>query len=69
MTSREDQLRAESVRRAEAVAATEDRVAKTVDTLAGQHPHQEEHIRALGDEARKQAARQRQWAEDHRQHG
>jgi hypothetical protein len=39
MTSREDQLRAESVRRAEAVAATEDRVAKTVDTQeAGSTP-------------------------------
>ena len=69
MTSREDQLRAESVRLAEAVAATEDQVAKVMDMVAEQRPHHEEHLRALGDEARKQAARQRQWAEDHRQHG
>jgi hypothetical protein len=68
MTSHEDQLRAESVRLAEAVAATEDQVAKTMDTLAGQRPYQEKHLRALGEEARKQAARQRQWAEDHRQY-
>jgi hypothetical protein len=38
-----------------------------MDTLAEQRPYQEKHLRALADEARKQAARQRQWAEDHRQ--
>jgi hypothetical protein len=66
MTSHEDQAQAESVRLAEVVAAAEDQVAATMDTLAKQRPHQEEHLHALGDDARKQAARQRQWAEDHR---
>jgi len=66
MTSREDQAEAESVRLAEVIAAVEDQVAETMDKLAKQHPHQEEHLHALGDDARKQAARQRQWAEDHR---
>jgi hypothetical protein len=51
MTSCEDQFRAESVRVAEAVAATRDQVARTMDTLAEQRPCQEEHLRALGDEA------------------
>ena len=67
MTSHEDQAQAESVRLAEEVAAAEDQVAETMDKLAKQRPHQEEHLHALGDEARNQAARQRQWAEDHRE--
>ena len=67
MTSHEDQAEAESVRLAEVIAAAEDQVAETMDTLAKQLPHQEEHLHALGDDAREQAARQRQWAEDHRE--
>jgi uncharacterized iron-regulated protein len=67
MTSHEDQSQAESVRLAKVIAAAEDQVAQTMDTLAKQLPHQEEHLQALGDDARKQAARQRQWAEDHRE--
>ncbi len=67
MTSHEDQARAESVRLAGVIAAAEDQVAQTMDTLSRQRPHQEEHLHALGDDARKQAARQRQWAEDHRE--
>ena len=67
MTSHEDQAQAESVRLAEVIAAAEDQVAQTMDTLSRQSPHQQEHLHALGDDARKQAARQRQWAEDHRE--
>lgn len=67
MTSHEDQAEAESVRLAEVIAAAEDQVAETMDTLAKQLPHQEEHLHALGDDAREQAARHRQWAEDHRE--
>jgi hypothetical protein len=67
MTSHEDQAEAESVRLAEVIAAAEDQVAETMDTLAKQLPHQEQHLLALGDDARKQAARQRRWAEDHRE--
>jgi hypothetical protein len=67
MTSHEDQAQAESVRLAEVLAAAEEQVAQTMETLAKQRPHQEEHLHALGAEARKQAARQRQWAEDHRE--
>lgn len=66
MTSHEGQAEAESVRLAEVIAAVEEQVAETMDKLAKQRPHQEEHLHALGDDARKQAARQRQWAEDHR---
>lgn len=67
MTSHEDQAEAESVRLAEVLAAAEDQVAQTMDMLAKQHPNQEEQLHALGDDARKQAALQRQWAEDHRE--
>ena len=67
MTSHEDQAEAESVRLAEVIAAAEDQVAETMETLAKQRPHQGEHLHALGDDARKQAARQRRWAEDHRE--
>jgi hypothetical protein len=67
MTSHEDRAEAESVRLAEVIAAAEDQVAETMDTLAKRLPHQEQHLLALGDDARKQAARQRQWAEDHRE--
>jgi hypothetical protein len=67
MTSHEDQAEAESVRLAEVIAAAEDQVAETMETLAKQRPHQEEHLHALSHDARKQAARQRQWAEDHRE--
>lgn len=67
MTSHEDQARAESVRLAEVIAIAEDQVAQTMHTLAEQRPHQEEHLHALGDDARKQAARQRRWAESHRE--
>lgn len=67
MTSHEDQAEAESVRLAEVLAAAEDQVAQTMDMLAKQHPNQEEQLHALRDDARKQAALQRQWAEDHRE--
>jgi hypothetical protein len=67
MTSHEDEAQAESVRLAEVLAAAEDQVAETMETLAKQRPQQEEHLHALGEEARRQAARQRQWAEDHRE--
>jgi hypothetical protein len=67
MTSHEDQAQAESVRLAEVLAAAEEQVAQTMETLAKQRPYQEEHLHALGEDARKQAARQRQWAEDHRE--
>jgi hypothetical protein len=67
MTSHEDQAEAESFRLAKVIAAAEDQVAETMDTLAKQLPHQEEHLHALGEDAREQAARQRQWAEDHRE--
>jgi hypothetical protein len=41
MTSHEDQAQAESVRLAEVLAAAEEQVAQTMETLAKQRPHQE----------------------------
>lgn len=67
MTTHGDPAEAESVRLAEVIATAEEQVAETMETLAKQRPHQEEHLHALGDDARKQAAQARQWAEDHRE--
>jgi PAS domain S-box-containing protein len=47
---------------AEAVAVAEDRFAETMDRLAESHPCYTQHLRALGSEARAQAAAERRWA-------
>jgi hypothetical protein len=59
-------VRARSVRLAGRLAITEDKVAATMGGLARQRPGRAGHFRALSARARANAARARQWAENHR---
>jgi hypothetical protein len=59
-------MRRWTVEVAEAVAATQERLAATLDRLADQRPDDASRLQAGSETARTYAARGRQWAEDHR---
>jgi hypothetical protein len=63
--SETEDTQARTVEAAEEVAATEEDLAGTMERMAKNQPHRAEHLRTLGESARKQAARERQWAKDH----
>jgi hypothetical protein len=63
--SKAGEVQAQVLRVAETVAKTEEEVAATLERLAKDRPHRAEHLRALSLAAREQAARERQWAQDH----
>jgi hypothetical protein len=54
-------LRAETVNVARQVADTEHEVAETLAQLAAQRPHHAARLRALSQEAAREAARERRW--------
>jgi hypothetical protein len=56
---------AEVVRAARMCAVTEERVAETLDHLADTQPHRADGLRRKSAFARDQAAREREWAEEH----
>jgi hypothetical protein len=58
-------LQDQTVTVAQDILAIEEEIAVTMDQLAAQQPRRAEHLRALGAAARKQAARERRWLEDH----
>lgn len=64
---REDSLwlQDQSMAVAQEILATEERIALTMDQLAAQQPRRAEHLQALGGAARKQAARERRWLDEH----
>jgi hypothetical protein len=59
------EIRKRIVETARAVAATEEQVAGTFDRLAQGRPDRAWHLAELSASARKNAAYQLQWAEDH----
>jgi len=61
-----DTMRRWTVEVAEAVAATQERLAATLDRLADQRPDDAGRLQACSEAARTYAARERQWAEAHR---
>jgi hypothetical protein len=58
-------IRSRVVMTARAVAATEERLAKTLARLADDRPARAGHLRAMSEAAKAQAAHNRQWADAH----
>jgi len=61
-----DTMRRWTVEVAEAVAASQERLAATLDRLADQRPEHASRLQADSETAKTYATRGRQWAEDHR---
>ena len=61
-----DTMQQWTVKVAEAVAASQERLAVTFDRLANQRPDDAGRLRTQSETARKYAAREREWAEAHR---
>jgi hypothetical protein len=58
-------LKDQTITVAQGILAIEEQIAMTMDQLIAQQPRRAERLRALGEAARKQAARERRWLEDH----
>jgi len=63
--SRSLELKVQTLEAAARSAATEDRVAVTMVKLAADHPRHLPNLRALSEAAASEAARLRQWADEH----
>ena len=64
-TLRLDDLLPEMVRVARLVVAAEERLAATLDRMAGQYPEQAARLEALSRNARRYAGRGQRWLRDH----
>jgi hypothetical protein len=60
-----DELREWLARTAGSVAATEEKIAHTLDRIADSEPHRATRLRKLSEHARQHAEDERRWAEDH----